>query len=74
MRKLIPAVPTRRPVRRCRHARSLLEGLEVRQVPTSFLSPTSLVLLNPQPLPPGSSPIAVRYPPGPIVYFPPGPV
>jgi hypothetical protein len=56
-----PALPTR-PHRRGRRARPLVEGLEVRQVPTSLLSPTSLVLLNPQPLPPGSSPTAVSYP------------
>ena len=46
----------------------------MRQVPTSLLSPTSLVLLNPQPLPPGSSPTAIYFPPGPIVYHPPGPI
>lgn len=74
MRKLTPAAPSRRPGRRFRHARPLVEGLEVRQVPTSLLSPTSLVLHNPQPLPPGSSPTAIYYPPGPVVYWPPGPV
>jgi hypothetical protein len=74
MPTLIPHAPSRHPARKCRRVRTLLEGLEVRQVPTSFLSPTSLVLLNPQPLPPGSSPTAVHYPPNPYIYVPPGPI
>jgi hypothetical protein len=49
-------------------------GLEVRQVPATLLSPTSLVLLNPQPLPPGSGPTVIYYPSDPVIYWPPGPV
>ena len=74
MRTPIPAAFSRRPGRKPRQARPLVEGLEVRQVPTSLLSPTSLVLLNPQPLPPGSSPTTIYHPPGPVIYYPPGPI
>jgi hypothetical protein len=70
----IAAPPLPRPDRRSRRVRPFLEGLEVRQVPTSFLSPTSLVLLNPQPLPPGSSPIAIYYPPNHCVRIAPCPI
>jgi hypothetical protein len=62
MWKLTRPDPYPRPERTVRLARPLVEGLEVRQVLTSLLAPTSLVLLNPQPLPPGSSPTAVSYP------------
>jgi hypothetical protein len=68
-----PALPVP-PPRPEASTRPLAEGLEVRQVPSSLLSPTSLILLNPQPLPPGSSPTAVYYPPNPSLYYPPGPV
>ncbi len=65
---------SRSPVRRGRRARLGLEPLEDRRTPTtslSFASPLSLVLLNPQPLPPGSIPAAISYPPNPCVYYPP---
>jgi hypothetical protein len=74
MRTLIPTLPSHTPDRRCRRARPVVEGLEVRQVPTALPSPTSLVQLNPQPLPPGSGPISIYYPPNPCVFHPPGPV
>lgn len=46
----IAAAPSRRPDRRSRRARHLVEGLEVREVPTSSLFRSSLVLLTPKPL------------------------
>jgi hypothetical protein len=48
-----------------------VDGLEVRQTPTGALltSSVALVLLNPQPLPPGSSPTAIYYPPNPCIYL-----
>lgn len=75
MRTPILHSPSRRPDRSHRRARPLVEGLEVRQVPTSLLSPTSLVLLNnSQPLLPGWSPTVVCYLPNSYVYHPPGPI
>jgi hypothetical protein len=61
--------------RRDRRARLAVEGLEVRETPTSLAlaSSLSLVLLNPQPLPPGSSPTAVYSPSNFSVYYPPNP-
>jgi hypothetical protein len=73
MRKLIRTALPPRPDRRGRRARPLVEGLEGREVLTSLLSPTSLVLLNPQPLPPGSSPTAIYYPANPGISYPPNP-
>jgi hypothetical protein len=62
------SMPNARPsprtvARRDRRARLAVEGLEVRETPTSFAlgSSLSLVLLNPQPLPPGSSPMFIDY-------------
>jgi hypothetical protein len=66
--------PTSRPaVRRRRHARPGVESLETRQTPASLAlgSSVSLILLNPQPLPPGSSPMVISYPSNPYVYYPP---
>jgi hypothetical protein len=73
MWKLIRPVLSPRPDRRGRRAGPLVEGMEARQVLTSLLSPTSLVLLNPQPLPPGSSPTAIYYPANPGISYPPNP-
>ncbi len=61
-----------RPDRRRRRARPGVEPLETRQTPTSLVlgSSVSLILLNPQPLPPGSVPTMISYPPSPCVYYP----
>ena len=50
--------------RRTRRVRPIVDDLEVRQTPTGTMltSPLALVMLNPQPLPPGSSPTAVSLP------------
>jgi hypothetical protein len=81
MKTLIPSFPFPRPDRRRRCARPLVEGLEVRQVPSSFQLPSSIILLKPQAPPPGSSLITVHVSPGPIMpqynpgpIFPPGPI
>ena len=74
MNKHITSSFTHRPDRRRRCARPLVEGLEVREVPSSFQLPSSLVLLNPQPLPPGSSSPAVFYPPNPCRSVSPCPI
>ncbi len=60
---------SRRADRRRRRARPGVESLETRQIPTSLSlgSSISLILLNPQPLPPGSVPTAISYPPNPCV-------
>ena len=74
MNMRITSSPSSHTDRRCRRARPRVEGLEVRQVPTSSLFSSSLVLLNPQPLPPGSSTLAVLYPPNPCRSVSPGPI
>jgi hypothetical protein len=64
-----------RPIPSRRRARPIVEGLEVRQVPTAILAQTALVLLNPEPLPPRSSRIVIQIAPGPIApHHPPGPI
>ena len=62
--------PTSRPADRRRRARPGVESLETRQTPTSLVlgSSVSLILLNPQPLPPGSSPTVISYLSNPGVY------
>jgi hypothetical protein len=80
-RRIVMSMPIARPspraqARRDRRTRPAVEGLEGRQTPTGLAlgSSLSLVLLNPQPLPPGSSPTAIYYPPSPVAYWPPGPI
>ena len=72
--KNLPLSRTHRPDRRRRYARPLVEGLEVREVPSSFQFPSSFVLFNPQTPTPGSRSITVHVPPNPCHFFPPGPI
>jgi hypothetical protein len=59
------------PPRRDRRARPGVEAMEVRQTPTGtgLTSPLALVLLNPQPLPPGSSPTTYDFQPCPSSFY-----
>ena len=67
MRSFMPTAPYRRAERTCRRVSPAVEGMEVRQTPTSTVltSPIALIVLNPQPLPPESSPTTYGFQPCP---------